>query len=812
MSTTRKVIIVAVAAAAIFALGRMSAGTKVEDPHAGHQSEAADASEQASAEPTLWTCPMHPEIRLPEEGDCPKCGMDLVPMAKGDETGPRQLAMSPASVALANIQTEPVGRGFLTRSVRMVGKVDYDETRVRTIAARVQGRLDRLYVDYTGVPVDEGDHLIWLYSPELLTAQQELLEAKRRITETSGEESEFLRKSNLQGYEAARDKLVLWGLSEAQVDEVEARGSADDHMLIESPASGVVVHKALNEGDYVKEGTPIYRIADLSHLWVMLEAYEQDLPWIRYGQSVSVTTEAQPGKVYEGWISFVDPTVDERTRTVRVRVNVDNEAGDLKPGMFARAVVEARVGAEGQVLEPWLRGMWISPMHPEVVKDAPGQCDVCGMDLVPAESLLPDSGSVGSGRPLVVPTSAVLVTGKRAVVYVEVPGAERPTFEGREVVLGPRTDEHYIVLEGLAEGESVVTNGAFKLDSSMQIQAKPSMMSMPSEHLVVDGPEASVFRGSLEPLRETYARMRDALAADSAEEAHEAAGELSELLGAVSADALSGEARRLWSEERGVISAAVSSLEPSADVEALRSAFAELSRALLELEQAFGHAGQGSRYEVYCPMAFDGAGAAWIQSERAIRNPYFGASMLACGEVRAEFPGDQPSEEASDVGEAEQEPAAAAPAPSAHVHALELVLEAYLDLQETLAADDVASSADHVQALKEVASTVEAHGGGEPVLGAVEQLHEAASGLDASDIEALRQGFELITGPLVVLVEAGGNVSGETLYLMHCPMAFDNRGSDWLQRGSQLANPYFGAMMLRCGTTKEEIPVSGGGR
>lgn len=810
MSTTRKVIIVAVAAVAVFALGRMSAGPRVEDPHAGHVSEGVEASEQSSAEPTLWTCPMHPEIRLPEEGDCPKCGMDLVPMAKGDKTGPRQLAMSPASVALANIQTEPVGRGFLTRSVRMVGKVDYDETRVRTIAARVPGRLDHLYVDYTGVPVEQGDHLIWLYSPELLTAQQELLEAKKRIEGTSGEESEFLRKSNLQGYEAARDKLLLWGLTESQVDEVEARGTADDHMLIRSPASGVVVHKALNEGDYVKEGTPIYRIADLSHLWVMLDAYEQDLPWIRYGQSVAVTTEAQPGKVYEGWISFVDPTVDERTRTVQVRVNVDNEAGDLKPGMFARAVVEARVGAEGQVLEPWLRGMWISPMHPEIVKDVPGQCDVCGMDLVPAESLLPDSGSVASGRPLVVPTSAVLVTGKRAVVYVEVPGAERPTFEGREVVLGPRADEHYIVLEGLTEGESVVTNGAFKLDSSMQIQAKPSMMSMPGETLVVEGPEASAFRESLRPLRESYIRMRDALAADSADEARKAAQELGERLAAVSADALSGDARRLWNEEQGVMSAAVRSINEAADIETLRRAFSDLSRASLELERAFGHAGQGRRYEVYCPMAFDGAGAAWLQSEERIRNPYFGASMLACGEVRAEFPGDEPSEMEAASPEVEVE--RVAPEPSAHVHGLEPTLEAYLDLQEALAADDFASSADHVQALQEVASTVAAHGGGADVETAVSQLKEAAAAIEVADIEAVRRGFELVTAPLVVLVGAGGNVSDVTLYRMHCPMAFDDRGAGWLQRGSELANPYFGAMMLRCGTTEEELPSIGGGR
>ncbi|MFT7537488.1 MAG: Cu(I)/Ag(I) efflux system membrane fusion protein, partial [Hyphomicrobiaceae bacterium] len=554
MNTWLTRVLAIIAVALVFVIGRWSTNlwsnagetqAQAEHDHAAMTGGEAGPSEQ----PTLWTCPMHPEIKLPESGDCPKCGMDLVPMAKSDDTGPRQLAMSPASVALANIQTAQVTRQFLTLPVRMVGKVDYDETRVRTIAARVGGRLDRLYVDYTGVSVNKDDHLVRLYSPELLTAQQELIEAKKRFDTTPVDASAFQQGSNRRGYESARDKLLLWGLAKDQVDTIEQRGTADDHMIIRSPAGGVVVHKALNEGDYIKEGTAIYRIADLSHLWVQLDAYEQDLPWLRYGQAVSFHTEAFPGRVFEGWISFLDPTVNERTRTVKVRVNVADTDGELKPGMFVRAVVQSRVGNGGHVLEPRLQGKWISPMHPEVVKDGPGICDVCGMDLVPAESLIQYSTVLEQGKPLVVPSSAVLVTGTRAVVYVQVQGKKKPTFEGREIILGPRAGDHYIVLAGLSETDRVVVNGAFRIDSSMQIQAKPSMMSMQGDAHTFTGPTSSIFRLSLTALYSAYTALQQALASDNLDAAHIAVATLRDSLGSVNSGGLPPQAVVRWQEE-----------------------------------------------------------------------------------------------------------------------------------------------------------------------------------------------------------------------------------------------------------------------
>lgn len=841
MKTWLTRVLAIVAIAMVFVIGRWSTGwwsngaetaSHAEHDHAAMTSGEAEPSKQ----PTLWTCPMHPEIKLPESGDCPKCGMDLVPMAKSDDTGPRQLAMSPASVALANIQTAQVTRQFLTLPVRMVGKVDYDETRVRTIAARVAGRLDRLYVDYTGVSVNKDDHLVRIYSPELLTAQQELIEAKKRFDTTPVDASAFQKGSNQRGYESARDKLLLWGLAKDQVDTIEQRGTADDHMIIRSPAGGVVVHKALNEGDYIKEGTAIYRIADLSHLWVQLDAYEQDLPWLRYGQAVSFHTEAFPGRVFEGWVSFLDPTVNERTRTVKVRVNVSDTDGELKPGMFVRAVVQSRVGNGGHVLEPRLQGKWISPMHPEVVKDGPGTCDVCGMDLVPAESLIQYSTVLEQGKPLVVPSSAVLVTGTRAVVYVQVQGKKKPTFEGREIILGPRAGDHYIVLAGLSETDRVVVNGAFRIDSSMQIQAKPSMMSMQGDAHTFTGPTSSIFRLSLTALYSAYTELQQALASDNLDAAHTAVATLRNSLGSVNSGGLPLQAVVRWQEEEALLALATKKGSEAATIEQLRDAFEAISGSVLTLESTFRHADEDLRFEAHCPMAMNGKGASWLQRDRPILNPYFGASMLTCGEIRTEFPGimedirsttenpptktdPAPPTSTDLVPTKEQQasvveptvPEVAKPAPARPmVHGFGVLIDAYLALQTALAADNTNDAHAAFGKLREAVSATMVHGEGDlatKTTAALAQLKDSITAPAAKDIAVLRTRFQPITMRLIAMQMLAGNTSGSVLYVMHCPMAFDNTGADWLQRDNTLINPYFGASMLHCGAIKMELPA-----
>jgi Cu(I)/Ag(I) efflux system membrane fusion protein len=410
-------------------------------PAQASSQEPASSSpqEQPGKQIAYWTCSMHPQVHMSKPGLCPYCNMKLIPVYKndaGDEmAGMREFTTSKAAKALMDIETSPVERKSVTAEIRMVGKVEYDERRLSYITAWVSGRLDQLYVDYTGVSVNKGDHMVYMYSPELLSAQEELIQAMKSAQRIKSDNSDIVRELTTGTLEAAREKLRLLGLSTEQIAEVEKLGKASDHITIYAPISGIVVHKNALEGMYVNTGTRIYTVADLSHVWVKLDAYESDLSWLRLGQQVEFTTVSFPGEVFKGTISFIDPVLDPVTRTVKVRVDVPNKDGKLKPEMFVKALVKAES----------LGYVSTEPQDPK--------------------------------KPLVIPVTAALVTGTRAIVYVEVPNADKPTYEGREIVLGPRAGDYYIVRNGLEEGQRVVTKGNFKIDSALQIQAKPSMMT-----------------------------------------------------------------------------------------------------------------------------------------------------------------------------------------------------------------------------------------------------------------------------------------------------------------------------------------------
>ncbi len=599
--------------------------------------------------PTMYTCAMHPQVRLPDpEAKCPICNMDLVPVpgaGAGDEHD-RVLVMTPDAVKLAEIRTTPVTRMFPTKTVHMYGRVDYDETRIAMISAYFPGRLDRLFVDYTGIVVRPGDHLVEIYSPALVTAETELVTMRRNLDRLRGTVS----PENLRSFEAtvegAREKLRLWGLTLEQIQAIEETGETPDHLTIFSPMGGVVIRKHKVSGEYVDTGEPIFEVADLSHLWVRLDAYESDLRWVRYGQDVEFTSQAFPGETFHGRIAFIDPQVTTDTRTVKLRVNVDNADGRLKPGMFVRATVRPVIAGAGEVISETLAGKWVCRMHPEIVKDDQAPCDICGMDLVRAESL----GYVhaaGDGRaPLVIPATAPLVTGTRAIVYLRLPDRDRPTFEGREIVLGPRAGAYYIVREdvpggaNLAEGDEIVVNGAFKIDSSLQIQAKPSMMSAAPVGEAVDdahdhdrdhapppttaadegGPGAGALSlEDLEPVYAAYFDVQAALATDDLERARRSVRTLRSAATAVDSTGLAD---------------AVGEGEIT-DIDAARALFETISTAVIELDNRIGHAGPGDHFVTFCPMAFSGRGASWLARTPTVANPYYGASMLRCGSVKS---------------------------------------------------------------------------------------------------------------------------------------------------------------------------------
>ncbi len=424
-------------------------------------------------------------------------------------------------------------------------------------------------------------------------------------------------------------------------------------MTIRARQAGVVVEKKVSEGTYVQTGTPLFEIADLGKLWVILDAYESDLPWLRLGQKVDFYVEAYPGETFSGTISFIDPVVDPRSRTVNVRVIADNKAMRLKPAMFVRAVVRVEVAGEGGVANESLKGKWISPMHPQVVKDGPGTCDVCGMPLVPAEELGYVTSGLEESAPLLIPATAPLFTGRRAVVYVEIEDTEKPTYEGRIVLLGPRVGDHYIVRDGLAEGERVVVNGAFKIDGELQIRARPSMMSPGEERLagkpqgqpdvlgglqVPDLPTGKVsesFLRALKPVYNSYIGASEALAADSLEKAKTSMAALGDAVEEVEAPI--GEAYKTWRSAKGEIGAALVELDAAKTFEQAREIFGKLSVQVIILEEHYGHAERGEHYLAYCPMAFNDKGAYWLQTDKQISNPYFGASMLRCGEIKETY-------------------------------------------------------------------------------------------------------------------------------------------------------------------------------
>lgn len=759
--------------AAVFVLGIATHWLFSDSTAATTDSDANVAAEHNHAEAgaTKWTCSMHPQIIKDNPGNCPLCGMKLIPLKVGGAqlTGMRQLVLSPAARALMNVQVTPVERRFVETEVRMVGKVEYDETRLKHITAWVPGRLDRLFVDYTGVKVNDGDHMVYIYSEQLYSAQQELIEAVRSAKERANEpRSNFFATGGVNLLESAREKLRLLGLTPEQIATIEKQTKPEDHTLINSTMSGIVIEKLKQQGDRVQTGERIYTVADLSQLWVKMDAYESDLQWLRYGQAVTFSTEAWPGEEFHGRIAFIDPVLNEKTRTVKVRVNVPNEAGRLKPEMFVRAVVKANIAAGGRVIDANLSGKWVSPMHPEIVKDEPGDCDICGMPLVRAESLgYVSADTAGAAAPLVIPLSAPLLTGTRAIVYVELPKTDEPTFEGREIILGPRAGDYYLVTHGLTEGELVVTAGSFKIDSALQIQAKPSMMTpegggggghdhgggakKASAGQAIETVDLPVsVRQKLQQIADAFKVIQAATEGDDRDAIRSAWRDLGELVQSVEADSLTGHSKMVWKElSMLLVNDAVEGRE-AIDADASRQLLAGTTRTMKRLDQSLGlsHAG-------HLPKQYD--------------------------------------------------------VPDEFRKQLAAVWQAYQQIGEALAGDDADKARTAAATLKAATDAVDmklltdpaAHNAWMRELTNLQKI--TGSLTTAEDIKTLRGHFESLSGVTQVLAMSFGFGDTTPVFQHHCPMAFGNKGAIWLQTDDKSRNPYFGATMLKCADRVEQI-------
>jgi membrane fusion protein, copper/silver efflux system len=583
-----------------------------DDEHAAHRGGPADSQ--------VWTCAMHPQIRQAGPGKCPLCGMDLIPV--GNDTGeadarPERITLSERAKALARLRTTEVRRmADPATEVRLLGRVEADETSIRTVAAWVGGRIDRLHVRVTGERVRAGQTIATLYSPEVFAAHQDLLAARRQAQRMQSA-SDIARSAADAALEASRDRLRLLGISADRLKTMESQAQPARQIAIHTPFAGTVIERLATEGSYITTGEPLYRIANLARVWVQLDAYERDLPSLLVGQGVRVSVEALPGDTFEGRLAFIDPTVDAERRAARVRVEVDNPDGRLRPGMFAQAVVQGQAGGAAE-------------------------------------------------RPLVIPRTAALFTGRRSLVYVEVPGAPRPTYDARIVRLGPLAGDVYPVVAGLAEGERIVTRGAFVLDADLQIRGGRSMMVGPDD--TDEGPwdEAielpSKERAKLRPIADGYLTLQRALAADDLGAAQHAAAALPKAVRDVTLER-PAKAKDAWPPIAEELRQHAQHVAQADSLEAARGPFEGLSAAVTTLLRRFGNPLDQPLEIAFCPMA-SGRGAMWIQQGKTIDNPYFGETMRRCGELRETVPqgGGYLSQPA-----APPEPARA-PAPEGHRH------------------------------------------------------------------------------------------------------------------------------------------------
>ncbi len=366
----------------------------------------------------LWTCSMHPQIQQDKPGLCPICAMDLIPLevtgSQEEGVDPMEVSMTSSAIKLAEIQTYRVGQTDMNKTLYLQGKVTFDERRVSEVTARFGGRIESLHVSFTGQEVQRGQKLASIYSPDILTAQKELQEAAR------------LKESMPALYQAARNKLQLWSLSEEQINMIESAEKASTSFDILSPISGVVTMRHVAKGDYVKEGQQLFMIVDLKQLWIQFDAYESDLPWIKIGSMLTYRINGLPDLDFKAQVEFIDPIINAKTRVAQVRIGVDNHKGLLKPEMFVSGKLIA---------------------------------------------------SNTQKNVLIIPKSAVLWTGKRSLVYVQVEDRESPSFMMREITLGTDAGAFYEVLDGLKPDELVVSNGVFKIDAAAQLRGLRSMMN-----------------------------------------------------------------------------------------------------------------------------------------------------------------------------------------------------------------------------------------------------------------------------------------------------------------------------------------------
>lgn len=562
-----------------------SSNKEVEHNH----SEVAEANQ-------MWTCSMHPQIMQPEPGDCPICGMDLIPAESGaDGLLADQFKLTENAMALANVRTSIVGNGNVNgNAIKLSGKIVENEESNSVQVSYFAGRIERLNVSFTGEEIRKGQLLASIYSPELYAAQQELITAAS------------LKESQPKLYQAVRNKLKLWKLSENQINQIETSGKILENFPVYATVSGTVSEKLVEQGDYIKQGQPLLKIAKLNTVWANFDVYENQIDLFKKGQEVVITTNAYPNKEFKGKVSFIDPVLDTRTRTVKLRVVLNNTNDEFKPGMFVEGKIESVSSTKEQLLS--------------------------------------------------IPSTAVLWTGERSVVYLK-SNPDEPVFEMQEVKLGNTIGENYEVLSGLQNGDEIVTNGTFTIDAAAQLQGKKSMMNKEGGkvmtghegHLGMQESTSSndsnhtkmnerikvpeVFQNQLKTAFDNYLVVKDALVKDDSKKVVEGAQQLLNSLNLIDMKLLKdNNAHNHWMKLEKELKSSTKSISEVSNIKEQRNHFKHLSSHLGSAIQLFGV--NEKVYNQFCPMADDNKGAYWLSKEEKVSNPYFGDAMLTCGEVK----------------------------------------------------------------------------------------------------------------------------------------------------------------------------------
>ncbi|MDT0686199.1 efflux RND transporter periplasmic adaptor subunit [Autumnicola psychrophila] len=548
-------------------------------PSASDSSESVSGHDHAMEENQIWTCSMHPQIRQQEPGDCPICGMDLIPVSEdnGVVADPSVFRMSENALKLANVRTMTVGSGNAEKEVRLNGKVVVDEGNAYTQSTHIPGRIEQMRVNFTGENVTRGKTLATVYSPQLVTAQEELLQAQA------------IKENQPELFEAAKQKLRNWKIGENQIQQILNSGQAIQRFPITADVSGVVTEKIADQGDYLEQGMPVYEISNLEEVWVVFDLYESELGWIEEGSTVEYTIRSIPGETFEGEISFIDPLLNSSTRVALARVEVNNENGRLKPGMFASGVVTNQLGQD-------------------------------------------------SSEEIVVPKSAVLWTGERSLVYIKSDLADGAGFKLQEVTLGPSLGDSYVIENGLQEGDEIVVNGTFTVDAAVQLAGKPSMMNPNIYNEVLDEtfklPEEA--RNKAAAVLENYLQLKDALVNDDFDAAKEAATSLAQKLANIDPERFPQEAGNTMIHFKAQLQTRNKAVAAAGNIAEMRSNFDELSEVMINFVSTFGPVDH-QLFVQHCPMADNDRGADWLSLSREIRNPYYGEAMLTCGEVSKEI-------------------------------------------------------------------------------------------------------------------------------------------------------------------------------